>query len=241
MFDYHVGGRVSSPSAPSPASGRSPAPTSCAVPRTESASGSGFPVYLVEADRGARVGLARDLAQAGFETRPFADADDLAAALPELAPGCVLLDIIALPSLPPALRDEGGTGPLRFPTILFFSSLGTEDAICALRLGAADLLPRPAPLDLIAAAVRRAAPKVRDLGLRLAARRARAAVKALTRREREVMDCVMRGFSSKEMARRLGISPRTVDMHRRRLHRRLRVSSLAELLALGWRARAGPE
>jgi FixJ family two-component response regulator len=210
-------------------------PTSVAiVPAAE----AGFPVYLVEADRSLRIALTRDLSAAGFELRPFADADDLAAALPELAPGCVVVDIAAVRAGAAALRDQGAGGTLSYPTILLFSSLEPEDAIAAVRLGAADLLPRPLALHELVAALRRAEPKVRGIGSRIAARRAQAAVATLTPRERQVMDCMTRGLSNKETARALGISPRTVEMHRARLYRRLEVRSQAELLALAWRARS---
>ena len=48
---------------------------------------------------------------------------------------------------------------------------------------------------------------------------------------------MMKGLSSKEIARVLGVSPRTVEMHRARLHRRLSVNSIVDLLSLAWRAR----
>src|SRR4051794_17481793 len=141
-----------------------------------------FPVYVVEADRGLRIGLTRDLTAARFAVRPFSTAEDLAAALPELSPGCVLVDIDAVGSVAEAMREvEGaGAGALRFPTILLFSNLDEQDSIAAVRLGAADLLRRPVPPAELIAALRRAAPKVRQLEMRLAAARAKAAVDTLT-------------------------------------------------------------
>jgi FixJ family two-component response regulator len=213
-------------------------PPSCAPVRTASASDAGFPVYLVEAERGLRIALIRDLNGAGFEARPFADVHDLAAALPELAPGCVILEIAAVLSVARALREDEGTGALRYPTILTFSSLQPEQAVAAVRLGAADLLQAPVSPGELVAAIRRAAPKVRAMELRLAAARAGAAIDTLTPRERQVMEFVMVGLANKAIARALGISPRTVEMHRAHLHRRLGVGSLAELLALAWHARS---
>ncbi|HEX8667047.1 MAG TPA: LuxR C-terminal-related transcriptional regulator [Allosphingosinicella sp.] len=197
-----------------------------------------FPVYLVEPERGLRVALARDLSTAGFVTRPFGSIDDLAEALPELAPGCVVLDIAAIAAGAPALREGGGEGAARFPTILTFTSVAPEDAVAAIRFGAADLLRRPIQILELLAALRRVAPRVRELELRLAARRAREVVDTLTPRQREILECIMRGLSNKEIARVLDLSPRTIEMHRARLHRRLSAASLAELLSVAWRARA---
>jgi two-component system response regulator FixJ len=73
--------------------------------------------------------------------------------------------------------------------------------------------------------------------MRRAAERAKAAVDTLTPRQRQVMECMMLGLSNKDMARTLGISFRTVEMHRARLQHRLSVGSLTELLTLAWSAR----
>jgi two-component system response regulator FixJ len=195
------------------------------------------PVYIVESDRSLRIGLTRDLAAAHFAARPFSTAQDFEAALPELSPGCVLVDIGVARRESEALREDAGAGALRFPTILLFTALDEQDAVAAVRLGAADLLHRPVPLDMLIAALRRAAPKVRQLEMRRAAERAKAAVDTLTPRQRQVMECMMLGFSNKDMARALGISFRTVEMHRARLQHRLSVTSLTELLTLAWSAR----
>jgi len=198
-----------------------------------------FPVYLVEPARPLRIAATRDLTASGYETRPFASVDDLAGAIPELAPGCVVADAGALDSIAQALREPGQDDRLRFPTILLFSALDTDHAIAAVRIGVADLLRRPAPLPDLLAALRRAAPRVQDLRLRIAEAEARQLIESLSVRERQVMECMMLGFSNKEMARALGVSHRTIEMHRRRLHRRLGTGSLAELLAVAWRARRG--
>ena len=215
---------------------REAAPQGGGAPGAEAAP----PLYLVEPDRNLRIQLGRTLFAAGFDTRPFADMHDFLAALPDLACGCVILGVGFVAEAAALCRSAGEeTFPL--PTILASTSLAREDAIAALRLGAADLLERPPSPDDLVAAVRRAAGRVAACELRLAARRARAAVDVLPLRQREVLGSMMTGMSNKEIARGLGISPRTVEMHRARLQRKLGVASLAELLALAWRAAAaGP-
>jgi FixJ family two-component response regulator len=227
------GGEPRSHVPPRPPVAPAPAPPANA----DAADAFAFPVYLVEPERALRVATTRDLAALGYEARPFAAVEDLAAALPELAPGCVVLDIVHLDVLPQALREPGTEGRLRFPTIFLFSELDTDRAIAAMRLGAADLVRRPAAMPELVAALRRAAPRVRDLRRRLAEAQARELTDTLSIRERQVMECMMLGFSNKEIGRALGVSHRTVEMHRHRLHRRLGAASLAELLALAWHAR----
>ena len=62
--------------------------------------------------------------------------------------------------------------------------------------------------------------------------RADASGQRLSPREREVVACLAQGMSSKQIARMMNLSPRTVDMHRGRLLRKLGVHSTAQLLAL---------
>jgi two-component system, LuxR family, response regulator FixJ len=89
--------------------------------------------------------------------------------------------------------------------------------------------------------LRRAGLKVRQQRSRLAARRAKRAIATLSARERDVLDGLAQGRSNKGIARHLHLSPRTVEMHRARLHRKLGAASAAEILALAWRALAADE
>lgn len=211
-----------------------------------------FPVYLIETVRSLRVALGADLRQGGFAVRAFAGLGDFVAAAAELEPGCVILDVAALhpangPGNAPGNAPGGGHGGARAgeaaayraigcPTVLLFGRLDADQAVDAVRLGAHDLLRRPVSPAELAGAIRRAGPAVREQRSRLASRRARAALDALSPREREVMEGMMAGLSSKAIGRNLGLSHRTVEMHRSRLHRKLAVGSIAELLALAWRA-----
>jgi two-component system response regulator FixJ len=201
----------------------------------------GFPIYLVEPARDVRIALARDLKGAGFEVRPFASLRDFVAANKELEAGCVVLDLAALPpSCPPA--EPSVACPIDgWPTVLLFDRLTPEDSVRAVRLGAADLLRQPVALEDLVAALRRAAPEVRRQRSRLAARRAKQAIATLSAREREVLDGLVEGRSNKDIARRLHLSPRTVEMHRARLHRKLGAASVAGILAIAWRALAADE
>jgi two-component system response regulator FixJ len=209
---------------------------------TRAAAAEAFPVYLVERERALRIALSRDLTAAGFEVRPFAALRDFVAAHQELEAGCVILDLAALPAgCPPADPSAADCPTDGWPTILLFDRLTVEDSVRAVRLGAADLLQRPVPLESLVAALGRAGPRVRQQRSRLASLRARHAIQRLSAREREVLDGLAQGRSNKDIARHLHLSPRTVEMHRARLHRKLGASSVAEILALAWRAVAADE
>jgi two-component system, LuxR family, response regulator FixJ len=209
-----------------------------ALRRLSGAAEEAFPVYLVEPARSLRIALARDVRAAGFEVRPFATLEDFVDAMRELSPGCIVLDVAELEALALSAADEATYSALGCPMVLTFETLHADDAARAIRLGATDLLRRPVPLGELVAALRRAGPRVREQRARLASLGARRAIERLTEREREVMKGLMHGLSSKEIARNLGISHRTIEMHRRRLNEKLEVSSMAELLVIGWRAQA---
>ncbi|MFL6858940.1 MAG: response regulator transcription factor, partial [Allosphingosinicella sp.] len=195
-----------------------------------------FPVYLVETVRSLRVALGADLRREGFAVRAFAGLDDFVAAADELEPGCVILDVAALHRSGARAGEAAAYRAIGCPTILLFGRLDADQAVDAVRLGAADLLRRPVSPAELAGAIRRAAPAVRAQRSRLASRRAREALASLSPREREVMEGMMAGHSSKAIGRALGLSHRTVEMHRSRLHKKLAVGSTAELLSLAWRA-----
>jgi two-component system response regulator FixJ len=195
-----------------------------------------FPVYLVETVRSLRVALGADLRRQGFAVRAFAGLDDFVAAAAELEPGCVILDVAALHGEGARAGDAAAYRAIGCPTVLLFGRLDADQAVDAVRLGAIDLVRRPVSPAELAGAIRRAGPAVREQRSRLASRRAREALDGLSPREREVMDGMLHGLSSKAIARDLGLSPRTVEMHRSRLHKKLGVGSTAELLALAWRA-----
>ena len=193
-------------------------------------------VYIVAPEQSLRFALARNLRQLGVDARPFADSTSFAAALPELEPGCVLLDTAAL--TPPGTRLPGDFRwrRLGWPTILMFGSLDAEDAVRAMRLGASDVLRKPIPQDELMDALHRVAPKLREHRLYDASMRARQAIESLSPRERDVIEAMKEGLSNKHIARALGLSHRTVEMHRSNIHRKLGVASLAQLLKIAWLA-----
>jgi len=196
-----------------------------------------FPVYLVERDPGARASLAAALRAAGFEVRSFATPGEFIVVAQALEPGCLVTHVAEIAALGLRAANDAGCETLDCPAILLFDTLDADDAVAAIRSGAVDLLRRPVSAQGLAAALRGAEARVREQHARRAALEARRAVERLSPRERDVMAGLMEGHSSKEIARDLGISHRTVEMHRNHLNEKLGVSSFAGLLGVGWRAR----
>lgn len=195
-------------------------------------------LYLVDGDRNARRSLAGQLAERGIETWPFDTAAGFLQLLDKLRPSCVLLDMGVDrgrgAELIAALRERGRA----WPVIALDAEPNVAAAVAAMRAGAVDFLPKPPDCASLDRALTAAWTCLRE-GLETTADREEAVARLarLTRREEEVAAALIAGFSNKRAAHLLGISVRTVEMHRANLISKLSVRNMAEAAVL--LARAG--
>ena len=144
--------------------------------------------------------------------------------------GCLLVDV-NLPgmngiSLLQTLRARGDT----LPVIMITGSAGINDAVQALRNGACDFIEKPVGRTELIGCIARAVDRSHEIRIVEAARDAAAALIAeLTARQRQVMDMVLQGQPSKNIAADLGISQRTVENHRAAVMAKMGARSLPEL------------
>ncbi|HEX7055562.1 MAG TPA: response regulator [Burkholderiales bacterium] len=192
---------------------------------------SGLTVYLVEDDASVRDSLALMLGLAGYATASYADAESfLAAWRPEWS-GCVVTDL-RLPGmsgleLQAALRSRGAA----LPVIVITAHGDVPSARLAFRAAAVDFLEKPFDDAQLRAAIDTAfALEERRLGGEEARRADAARLERLTPREREVLEHAARGLHAKEIAAALGISPRTVEVHKAHIMEKLGVRNVAELV-----------
>lgn len=184
--------------------------------------------------------MADLLASAGLRAHTYGSAESyLAAAKPDL-PSCLVLDVqLAGASgleLQRQMLDTGAQTP-----IVFISGHGdVAMSVQALRAGAVTFLSKPFESDALIDAVREGLE--RDARAR-EQRRERADMESrherLTPREREVLQGVVAGHSNKHIGRALGISEVTVKLHRAHMMQKLGVTTLAELVRLEEKRRAG--
>jgi FixJ family two-component response regulator len=152
-------------------------------------------------------------------------------------PACLVLDL-RMPDMGGLeLQEELAARHAAVPIIMITGYGEVPAAVRALKGGAIDFLEKPfseqALLGRIQEAVA-AAQRVHEQGL---ARRARAArLAALTARERAVLALIVDGLANKQIAARLGLSEKTVEVHRARLMRKLEARSVAELVRLALHA-----
>jgi FixJ family two-component response regulator len=190
-------------------------------------------VYVVDDDASVRDSLSLMLSLKGFATATFGNAEDfLAIARPEWT-GCVLADL-RMPGLSGLdLLDEVRR---RFPGLAVVVVTAHGDVAAARRAflaEAADFVEKPFDSSHILAAIGHASARLAAQAARQPrAPRGRLPGEVLTAREREVLDLVLQGLHNRQIAAQLGISPRTVEVHKARVMEKLGVTSLVELVRL---------
>ncbi len=192
----------------------------------------GSRVFIVDDDAPVARALARVLSLAGFDVETFASARAFLERPPHAGPGCLVLDQ-QLPDrsgleLQRALEESRSIHALR---IVFLTAHGdVAMSVKAMKAGAFDFLTKPvddtALVDTVERAIAHSAQSLLSVQER---EQFLARIDRLTRRERQVCELVVRGLLNKEMAWEIGISEKTVKIHRARLVRKLGVSSVAEL------------
>jgi FixJ family two-component response regulator len=194
-------------------------------------------VHIVDDDASFRKAMERRLTKAGYEVATHASAQHLLDRLPsEGVPSCVLLDVripeLSGPELQERLSELGSTLPIIFLT-------GYPDipvTVRAIKAGADDFLTKPVSSDVLLLAIERAIEhhKVTS-GLKSKLDMVRAHVAALTPRERQVFELVIRGKQNKQIALALGCTERTIKAHRHGVMEKMQVRSLPELVSLAER------
>jgi two-component system response regulator FixJ len=190
-------------------------------------------VYVLDDDAPVLRSLERLLSSANFEPVTFERPDLFLAAAKTFKTGCVLLDI-RLPGMS-GLDVQTQLRKVRsdLAVIVMTAQGDVQTAVRAMKAGASDFLEKPysdhALLGTIEAAFRNEIHPDRDRDIADAVRR----IATLSPREREVLDGLMAGHPNKLIAHHLGISVRTVEVHRARMMERLGMCQFAEAVRLG--------
>lgn len=202
---------------------------------------SGKNVYIVDDDSGIRQSTYFLLAACGYSPQSFGSGQDFVDALPGLAPGCVLLDV-RMPEIDGlTLLSSAHDLLARHPVIVVTGHGDTMIAVRAMKLGAADFIEKPFGEDVLLETIEQALARLNGvLGVLREKERATALVSLLTAREHEVLRGLLAGHSNKVIAFELGLSARTVEMHRAGMMDRLGVRSLSDALKIALTADTVP-
>ena len=191
------------------------------------------PVFIVDDDPAVRDALTLLLRIEGFSARSFEDGPSFLQAIATVTPACVILDLHLPGCSGLALLKELADRRFTPPVIVMSGHSDIPTAVSAIKTGALDFLEKPFSASAMADRVRDAVAQYRQsiagYAYGLADFPGR---QLLTGREREVLGQIARGASNKEAGRRLGISPRTVEVHRARIMAKLGARNTADLMRI---------
>ena len=194
---------------------------------------TGADVYLVDDDPSFLKALARLLTREGFQVHACGSGPDLLLRITAQSGGCIIADL-RMPGMD-GLGLQAALADLkcRMP-VIFLTGVGdVPSTVCAMRGGAADFIEKCAPKAVLLGAIHRALELFMKDSERHAHRDAIARrIEMLTRREREVLGEVVLGRMNKQIAAKLGITERTVKMHRTSISNKVGVRSTAQLTTL---------
>jgi len=190
-------------------------------------------VFVVDDDESVRGSLRFLLRSTGLESHAFASGLEFLAAYDPAQPGCLLLDV-RMPGMSGLeLQQELNLRGAVIPVIFITGHGDIPMAVEAMRHGAHDFLQKPFRDQDLIERVQRAIAKDTKARAALEEHKAiRARLDALTPRERQVLVLMVRGEPNKIMAHELGVSQRTVEIHRARVMEKSGASSLAELVRM---------
>jgi two-component system response regulator FixJ len=196
-------------------------------------------VHIVDDDDAIRDSVKALLEGAGFACAVYSSAREFLDAA-KLATGCALVDV-RMPEMDGiALLSELAGRHSDLPVIIMTGFADVPLAVKAMKEGAVDFVEKPAPRDSLIDAVRRALGKAKQSkATDVEKHEALVRLDRLTQREREVLDLLVAGDANKIVAHKLGISPRTVEIHRGRLMEKTQAKSLAELVRMALAAGTG--
>ncbi|MBD9357630.1 response regulator transcription factor [Methylomonas albis] len=189
-------------------------------------------VFVVDDDDAVRDSLGLVFEIAGLAYQTFASAESFLESYCPGQPGCLVLDV-NMPGLDGhELQAELNCRHIRLP-IIFLTAYGDIPmTVRAMKAGAVDFLTKPVSTALLIERVQAALQQleINTLAQAMQGQAACDRLNGLTSRELEIMGMVVAGLANKEIARRLGISHRTVEIHRARVMEKTGATNLLELV-----------
>ena len=192
-------------------------------------------IHIVDDEEAIRRSAGFMLKTSGYAVSTYASGDAFLQAAKEAEPGCVLLDV-RMPGMDglevqKVMAERG----IAMPVVVLTGHGDITVAVRAMKGGAVDFIEKPFEKAVLLTAITAAFERLDDVEARAArASDAAIAIAALTNREQDVLKGMAQGLPNKTIAFDLGISPRTVEVHRANLMAKLQVKSLSEALRLAF-------
>ncbi|MHC4444253.1 MAG: response regulator transcription factor [Planctomycetota bacterium] len=199
-------------------------------------------VFIVDDDEAVRKATTMLVRSAGLDVESYGSAREFLESYRPARPGCLVLDVRMPEMNGLELQEKLARDGLRIPVIIVTGHGDVPMAVRAVKKGALDFIEKPFDDQVLLqriehaikldADTRRKKSDQADIAARLA---------QLTPREREVMDLLVDGKSSKQIAYQFGLSRKTIDIHRTHIMLKLGIESLADLVRIGLSQKSKPE
>lgn len=190
-------------------------------------------VFVVDDDEAVRNSLRLLLKSLGMQAVMHGSAEEFLAGYDPEQPGCIVLDVRMPGMSGPELQDELNRRGAIIPVIFITGHGDVPMAVEAMQHGAVDFLQKPFSDRDLTDRIQRALPADRRNRALLGEKdQIRARIAMLTPRERQVLELVAHGKSNKVIAGDLGVSQRTVEIHRAHLTEKMGATSLAHLVRM---------
>ena len=190
-------------------------------------------VFVVDDDQAVRRFVCGLIKSVDILVESYASAKDFLDSYEPGHPGCLLLDI-RMPGMSGLeLQQELDRRAIDLPVIILTGHGNVQVAVNAMKAGAVDFIEKPFNNELLLDRIQRAlSDSVKACETRLEQGEIKARMARLTPREREVLERVIAGDTNKGVARRLGISDKTVELHRSQVMEKMKAGSLAALVKM---------
>ena len=200
---------------------------------TRAAEGACRTVFVLDNDPELWRGMSLELERVNYAVRFFHSPEVLFAAIDDRSTGILILDLSLVAMSAITLQNELNKRDTGLK-IIFISDAGTiEMSVQAIKAGAVDFIEKPFSAQQLLNSVDEArAVAITEEKQRSQRSLYRKRYEQLTRRELEIMNFIIRGDTNRKLAQRMGLSSRTVEIHRSRIMRKLEVASLPDLVRI---------
>ena len=190
-------------------------------------------VYVVDDDEAMRESLRWLIESAGHKVETFISAGQFLTLFSPEWRGCLILDV-RMPVLSGLeLQQQLSNAGVLMPVIMISGFADVPTVVNAMQAGAMDFLEKPFNDKELLERIDKA---LAQSNLQVELEEKRSQFAKLTEREKQILESVKEGMSSRRIAELLGISTKTVESHRANMMQKLKVGSVAELVSKAWQA-----